>query len=214
MFKAQCIIQYRILQSTMFKCVSRATTECEMELFLIKDNGWKSHILVSKSSILHFLVVLDTLLMLQYWWYMTYLTYFLFHFLPMKFTKKGTFFKLSLKKTNTRLVNPIWTCFITCFFLYPQPIQKHGLSSLPQMWQPLLFPVWMTLLFFLGEAITSSVVIVRVATIIVLDDGWSGSRSDSITMIFMGFPILQRWLNSYAYFAPRLNFNLFCLKLN
>ena len=167
-----------------------------MELFLIKDNGWKSHIFVSKSSILHFLVVLDTLLMLQYWWYMTYLTYFLFHFLPMKFTKKGTFFKPSLKKTNIRLVNPIWTSFIPCFFLYPQPIQKHRLSSLPQMWQPLLFPVWMTLLFFLGEAITSSVVIVWVATIIVLDDGWSGSRSDSITMIFMGFPILQRWLNS------------------
>ena len=116
MFKAQCIIQYRILQSTMFKCVSRATTECEMELFLIKDNGWKSHIFVSKSSILHFLVVLDTLLMLQYWWYMTYLTYFLFHFLPMKFTKKGTFFKPSLKKTNIRLVNPIWTSFIPCFF--------------------------------------------------------------------------------------------------
>ena len=86
---------------------------------MIKDNGWKSHIFVSKSSILHFLVVLDTLLMLQYWWYMTYLIYFLFHFLPMKFTKKGTFFKLSLKKTNTRLVNPIWTCFITCFFFVP-----------------------------------------------------------------------------------------------
>ena len=34
--------------------------------------------------------------------------------------------------------------------------------------------------FFLGEAITSSVIIVRVATVVVLDDG-SGSRSGSIT---------------------------------
>lgn len=214
MFKAQSIIQYRILQSTMFKGVSRATTECEMELFLIKDNGWKSQIFVSKSSILHFLVVLDTLLMLRYWWYMTYL--FSFSFSPHEVHKKGNLFQtfFHIKKTNTGLVNPIWTCFIPCFFLYPQPIQKHRLSSLPQMWQPLLFPVWMALLFFLGEAITSSVVIVRVATIIVLDDGWSGSHSDSITMIFMGFPILQRWLNSYTYFPPRLNFNLFCLKLD
>ena len=33
-------------------------------------------------------------------------------------------------------------------------------------------------------------------------------------MTFMGFPILPSWFNSYAYFAPGLNFNLFCLKLN
>ena len=33
-------------------------------------------------------------------------------------------------------------------------------------------------------------------------------------MIFMGFPNLPCWLNSYAYFAPGLNFNFFCLKLN
>ena len=204
MFKAQSIIQYRILQSTMFKGVSRATTECEMELFLIKDNGWKSQIFVSKSSILHFLVVLDTLLMLRYWWYITYL--FSFSFSPHEVHKKGNLFQtfFHIKKTNTGLVNPIWTCFIPCFFLYPQPIQKHRLSSLPQMWQPLLFPVWMALLFFPWGS----------DYFFCSYSCHYNNHSDSITMIFMGFPILQRWLNSYAYFAPRLNFNLFCLKLN
>ena len=104
--------------------------------------------------------------------------------------KKGNPFQnflLLIKKTNTPLVNPIGTCFIPC----PKPIQNHRLSSLPQIWQPLLFPVWMTLLFFLGEAITSSVIIVRVATVVVVDDG-SGSRSGSITERYSWvFPFFQ-----------------------
>ena len=44
MFNAQCVIQYRMLQSTMFRDVSKTTAKSEMELFVIKGNGWKSQI--------------------------------------------------------------------------------------------------------------------------------------------------------------------------
>ena len=102
----------------------------------------------------------------------------------MEFTKKGNLFQtflLLMKKNSKPLLNPIETCFIPCFFLFiPATNSKYWLSSLPQIWQPLPFPVWIILLFFLGEEITSSVVVVRVVTIIVLDDGL-GSLSGSIT---------------------------------
>ena len=64
MFKAQCI--YRMLHSTMFRGISRTTTKSEMELFVIKENGWKSKIFITKSSILDFALALGMLLMLQY----------------------------------------------------------------------------------------------------------------------------------------------------
>ena len=49
---------------------------------------------------------------------MTYL--FSFSFSPHEVHKKGNLFQtfFHIKKTNTGLVNPIWTCFIPCFFFF------------------------------------------------------------------------------------------------
>ena len=101
-------------------------------------------------------------------------------------------FLFLIKKTSTPLVNPIGTCSILFFLLFVAATNpKASVVSLPQIWQPLLLPVWMTLLFFLRKVISSSVVIAGVATVIVLDDG-SGSRSGSITEWYSWvFPIFQ-----------------------
>ena len=60
-----------------------------------------------------------------------------------------------MKKIENRNVS-----FPVAFFLnlHLQQIQKYQFSSSPQIWQPLFLPEWMTLLFFLGEEITSSIV--------------------------------------------------------
>ena len=116
----------------------------------------------------------------------------------------------TMKKIENRNVS-----FPVAFFLnlHLQQIQKHEFSSSPQIWQPLLLPEWMTLPFFLGEEINSSIVNRSSCH---CNYTW---RCITFTfrfnnrMIFMGFPILPSWLNSYDHFAPGFNFNLFCLKL-
>ena len=97
----------------------------------------------------------------------------------MRFTKKGNLFQtflLLIKKTSTPLVNPIGTCFIPCFFLFvPATDPKASVVIFAADVATFGLPSVDDPSFFLGEAITSSAVIVRVATVVVLDDG-SGSR--------------------------------------
>ena len=78
-------------------------------------------------------------------------------------------------------MNPIGTCFILCFFLFvPATDPKASVVIFATDVTTFAFPSEDDSSFFPWGSDTTSVVIVRVATVVVLDDG-SGSRSGSIT---------------------------------
>ena len=124
-------------------------------------------------------------------------------------------FLFLIKKTSTPLVNPIGTCSILFFLLFVAATNPKA--------SVVIFAT--NLATFALASVDDSSFFPSESDFFFCSYSWSCHCNCTWwwirftfrlnnRMIFMGFPNLPSWLNSYAYFAPGLNFNFFCLKLN